>query len=77
MSAQESMFYNVHSYIGLIAYDEPPVVLLACHPLSSISHISLETLRNDSFIFMNLYTSIYRLCISHCSEAYSNLSKSS
>jgi len=49
---------------------ERPVVLMSVHnPLAGRSDIRLEELKDEDFIFMNPYTSIYNLCVIRCREA--------
>ena len=39
------------------------------HPLAAKSRLRLEELKDEDFIFMNPYTSIYNLCVIRCREA--------
>lgn len=47
----------------LVTEDELVLVLPASHPLSARKQINLLEVEGDSFILMNTYTAIYKLCM--------------
>ncbi|MDD2970855.1 MAG: LysR family transcriptional regulator [Lachnospiraceae bacterium] len=49
--------------------DHLVALLPLSHPLAGRSCISLQELREDSFILMNRYISIYSMCINACKES--------
>ncbi|NSJ48726.1 LysR family transcriptional regulator [Enterocloster aldensis] len=66
---QEAMFYGANCQTQLIAGDQLAAVLDSSHPLAFRSSLCLEELKDEDFIFMNPYTSIYNLCVIRCREA--------
>ncbi|MBE7724976.1 MAG: LysR family transcriptional regulator [Enterocloster citroniae] len=66
---REAMFYGANCQTQLIAGDQLAAVLDSSHPLASKSSLCLEELKDEDFIFMNPYTSIYNLCVIRCREA--------
>lgn len=66
---REAMFYGANCQTQLIAGDQLAAVLDSSHPLAFRSSLCLEELKNEDFIFMNPYTSIYNLCVIRCREA--------
>ena len=66
---RESMFYGANCQTQLIAGDQLAAVLDSSHPLAFRSSLCLEELKDEDFIFMNPYTSIYNLCVIRCREA--------
>lgn len=66
---REAMFYGANCQTQLIAGDQLAAVLDSSHPLAFRSSLCLEELKDEDFIFMNPYTSIYNLCVIRCREA--------
>ena len=66
---REAMFYGANCQTQLIAGDQLAAVLDSSHPLAFRSSLCLEELKDEDFIFMNPYTSIYNLCVIRCHEA--------
>ena len=66
---REAMFYGANCQTQLIAGDQLAAVLDSSHPLAFRSSLCLEELKDEDFIFMNTYTSIYNLCVIRCREA--------
>ena len=66
---REAMFYGANCQTQLIAGDQLAAVLDSSHPLAFRSSLCLEELKDEDFIFMNPYTSIYNLCAIRCREA--------
>ena len=66
---REAMFYGANCQTQLIAGDQLAAVLDSSHPLAVRSSLCLEELKDEDFIFMNPYTSIYNLCVIRCREA--------
>ena len=66
---REAMFYGANCQTQLIAGDQLAAVLDSSHPLAARSSLCLEELKDEDFIFMNPYTSIYNLCVIRCREA--------
>ena len=66
---REAMFYGANCPTQLIAGDQLAAVLDSSHPLAFRSSLCLEELKDEDFIFMNPYTSIYNLCVIRCREA--------
>jgi len=66
---REAMFYRANCQTQLIAGDQLAAVLDSSHPLAFRSSLCLEELKDEDFIFMNPYTSIYNLCVIRCREA--------
>ena len=66
---REAMLYGANCQTQLIAGDQLAAVLDSSHPLAFRSSLCLEELKNEDFIFMNPYTSIYNLCVIRCREA--------
>ena len=66
---REAMFYGANCQTQLIAGDQLSAVLDSSHPLAFRSSLCLEELKDEDFIFMNPYTSIYNLCVIRCREA--------
>ena len=66
---REAMFYGANGQTQLIAGDQLAAVLDSSHPLAFRSSLCLEELKDEDFIFMNPYTSIYNLCVIRCREA--------
>ena len=65
---REAMFYGANCQTQLIAGDQLAAVD-SSHPLAFRSSLCLEELKDEDFIFMNPYTSIYNLCVIRCREA--------
>ena len=66
---RDAMFYGTSCQTQFIAGDELAAVLESGHPLAAKSRLRLEELKDEDFIFMNPYTSIYNLCVIRCREA--------
>ena len=66
---REAMFYGANCQTQLIAGDQLAAVLDSSHPLAFRSSLCLEELKDEDFIFMNPYPSIYNLCVIRCREA--------
>ena len=66
---REAMFYGANCQTQLIAGDQLAAVLDSSHPLAFRSSLCLKELKDEDFIFMNPYTSIYNLCVIRCREA--------
>ena len=66
---REAMFYRANCQTQLIAGDQLAAVLDSSHPLAFRSSLCLKELKDEDFIFMNPYTSIYNLCVIRCREA--------
>ena len=66
---REAMFYGANCQPQLIAGDQLAAVLDSSHPLAFRSSLCLEELKDEDFIFMNPYTSIYNLCVIRGREA--------
>ena len=66
---REAMFYGANCQTQLIDGDQLAAVLDSSHPLAFRSSLCLEELKDEDFIFMNPYTSIYNLCVIRCREA--------
>lgn len=61
--ARESLIHTEHYYFVPIATDRICVMLPADHPLATREILSVTELKEQTFLLMHPYTSIYHLCI--------------
>ena len=66
--ARETMFDKSQFKTYPLAKDELIVAISSEHKLSQRDKLTLDDIKNENFILMNPYTSIYKLCINKLKE---------
>ena len=66
--ARETMFDKSQFTTYQLAKDELIVAISSEHKLSQRDKLTLDDIKNENFILMNPYTSIYQLCINKLKE---------